>query len=173
MTPGGPPRDGPPDGPPEPGGAGAPAQLIAILNLSRYHREHEKFYARSPLERAIDLQRAARTLTTLADRWSEVAPTGAPPTGVPFAGCEDLNEPAAIQSDGVLFMEGEGEPVELVEAEARSRRPGRRPRGHRRVARRGDGGLVGGGRPAASTRGLPTCSVSDIGSSPTIGRRPA
>ncbi len=112
--PGGPTRDGPPDGPLEPGGAGAPAQLKAILNLSRYHREHEKFYACSPLERAIDLQRASRTLTTLADRWSGVAPTGAPPTGVPFAGCEDLNETAAIQSDGVLFMEGEGEPVELV-----------------------------------------------------------
>ena len=38
----------------------------------------------------------------------------APPTGARFAGCEDLNEPAAIQADGVLFMEGEGEPVELA-----------------------------------------------------------
>jgi hypothetical protein len=94
--------------------AGGPAQLEAILNLARYHREHEKFYARSPLERAVDLQRASRTLTTLADRWSRVRAADAPPTGARFAGCEDLNEPAAIQSDGVLFMEGEGEPVELV-----------------------------------------------------------
>jgi hypothetical protein len=94
--------------------AGAAAQLAAILNLSRYHREHEKFYARSPLQRAIDLQRAARTLTTLADRWSEAAPGQASVAGARFAGCEDLNEPAAIQADGVLFMEGEGEPVELV-----------------------------------------------------------
>ncbi len=97
-----------------PGDPGAAAQLEAILNLSRYHREHEKFYARSPLERAIELQRAARTLTTLADRWSEAAPGQAPPAGARFAGCEDLNERAAIQADGVLFMEGEGEPVELV-----------------------------------------------------------
>ena len=97
-----------------PAGTGAAAQLEAILNLSRYHREHEKFYARAPLERAIELQRAARTLTTLADRWSAAAPGQATPAGVRFAGCEDLNEPAAIQSDGVLFMEGEGEPVELV-----------------------------------------------------------
>lgn len=94
--------------------AGAAAQLGAILNLSRYHREHEKFYSRTPLERAIELQRAARTLTTLADRWTEAVPAQ-PRTGGPrFAGCEDLNEPAAIQSDGVLFMEGEGEPVELA-----------------------------------------------------------
>jgi hypothetical protein len=96
------------------GEGGASAQLDAILNLSRYHREHEKFYALSPLERAIELQRAARTLTTLADRWGEAAPAAADPGGPRFAGCEDLNEPAAIQSDGVLFMEGEGEPVELA-----------------------------------------------------------
>ena len=94
--------------------AGAAAQLAAILNLSRYHREHEKFYARSTLQRAIDLQRAARTLTTLADRWADVAVGQATLPEARFAGCEDLNEPAAIQADGVLFMEGEGEPVELV-----------------------------------------------------------
>jgi len=99
------------------GGRSGPAaapQLVAILNLARYHREHEKFYARAPLERAIDLQRAARTLTTLADRWGEAPGAEAPVAGARFAGCEDLNEPAAIQSDGVLFMEGEGEPPELA-----------------------------------------------------------
>lgn len=90
------------------------AQLEGVLNLTRYHREHEKFYAQAPLERAIDLQRASRTLKTLADRWSRAAPGGAGRTGSRFAGCEDLNEAAAIQSDGVLFMEGEGEPAELV-----------------------------------------------------------
>jgi hypothetical protein len=99
-------------GHPTAGGPPPAAQLEAILNLSRFHREHEKFYAQSPLEGAIDLQRASRTLKTLADRWSEVDPAG--PTGAArFAGCEDLNEPAANQSDGVLFMEGEGEPAEL------------------------------------------------------------
>jgi hypothetical protein len=103
----------PPDGRSRAARPGASAQLEAILNLARFHREHEKFYAQSPLERAIDLQRASRTLKTLADRWSEVVPAEGRP-GARFAGCEDLNEPAAIQSDGVLFMEGEGEPVELV-----------------------------------------------------------
>jgi hypothetical protein len=91
-----------------PGATGAAAQLEVILDLSRYHRGHEKFYAGAPLERAIELQRAARTLTTLADRWSAAAPGQATPAGARFAGCEDLNEPAAIQSGGVLFMEGEG-----------------------------------------------------------------
>jgi hypothetical protein len=31
----------------------------------------------------------------------------------PYAGADDLNDPAALQLDGVLFMEGEGEPAEL------------------------------------------------------------
>ena len=34
--------------------------LDAVLNLSRYHREHEKFYATAPRERAVALQRHAR-----------------------------------------------------------------------------------------------------------------
>jgi len=33
--------------------------------------------------------------------------------GNPYMGCEDLNEKAAIQHDGLLFMEGEGEPAEI------------------------------------------------------------
>ena len=32
----------------------------------------------------------------------------------PFAGTEDLNDPAALQLEGVLFMEGEGEPAEIT-----------------------------------------------------------
>jgi hypothetical protein len=32
----------------------------------------------------------------------------------PYAGAEDLNDPAALQLEGVLFMEGEGEPAELT-----------------------------------------------------------
>ena len=31
----------------------------------------------------------------------------------PFEGAEDLNDAAALQLDGVLFMEGEGEPTEI------------------------------------------------------------
>ena len=32
----------------------------------------------------------------------------------PFEGAEDLNDPAALQLDGVLFMEGENEPTEIT-----------------------------------------------------------
>jgi hypothetical protein len=87
--------------------------LDAVLNLSRFHREHEKFYASFPRERAIALQRHARTLHALADRWSQAVPSTAPPLS-PYAGAEDLNDPAALQLEGVLFMEGEGEPAELA-----------------------------------------------------------
>jgi hypothetical protein len=86
--------------------------LDVILNLSRYHREHEKFYAQAPLQQAIGLQQASRVLKTLADRWSQVEPGNAK-VGNPYLGCEDLNETATIQSSGVLFMEGEGEPPEI------------------------------------------------------------
>jgi len=87
--------------------------LDAVLNLSRFHREHEKFYASAPRERAVTLQRHARTLHALADRWSRAVPSTAPPLS-PFAGADDLNDPAALQLEGVLFMEGEGEPAELT-----------------------------------------------------------
>ena len=91
-----------------------PALLEAILNLSRFHREHEKFYASSPREAAVRLQRHARTLQALADRWSTVDPASPTPFS-PFEGAEDLNDLAAVQLDGVLFMEGEGRPAELDE----------------------------------------------------------
>jgi hypothetical protein len=87
--------------------------LEAALNLSRFHREHEKFYASFPRERAVSLQRDARTLHALADTWSQAAPSTAPPLS-PYAGAEDLNDPAALQLEGVLFMEGEGRPAELA-----------------------------------------------------------
>jgi hypothetical protein len=87
--------------------------LEAVLNLSRFHREHEKFYASAPRELAVVLQRHARTLHALGDRWSTATPSTDAPLS-PFAGADDLNDSAAIQLDGVLFMEGEGEPVELT-----------------------------------------------------------
>src|SRR5947208_12620934 len=74
--------------------------LEAVLNLTRFHRDHEKFYSSSPREMAVTLQRHARTLQALADTWStvEVAPRAALS---PFEGAEDLNASAAIQLDGV------------------------------------------------------------------------
>ncbi len=86
--------------------------LHAVLNLSHYHREHEKFYASAPREEALTLQRSARTLHALADRWSTASPSTEAALS-PFAGADDLNDPVAIQLAGVLFMEGEGEPVEM------------------------------------------------------------
>lgn len=87
--------------------------LSAILNLSTFHREHEKFYASAPREAAVRLQRHARTLQALADAWSVATPSARTPLS-PFEGAEDLNAPVALQLDGVLFMEGEGRPAELT-----------------------------------------------------------
>jgi hypothetical protein len=86
------------------------------MNLSRFHRDHEKFYASAPREQAVALQRHARTLQALADRWSAVQPDRPEPFS-PFEGADDLNDPAATQLDGVLFMEGEGEPIEIAHLE--------------------------------------------------------
>ena len=87
--------------------------LEAIENLSRFHRDHERFYAQAPREQAVVVQRHARALAALADRWA-----GTPVRRVealsPFEGAEDLNADVALQLDGVLFMEGEGPPPELT-----------------------------------------------------------
>jgi hypothetical protein len=92
----------------------APSPLLhAIMNLAAFHREHEKFYASAPREQAVELQRHGRTLEALADRWSTTAPAHPTPFS-PFEGAEDLNAPVALQLDGVLFMEGEGEPAEIA-----------------------------------------------------------
>ncbi len=93
--------------------AGNGPLLHAILNLTKFHREHEKFYASSPRELAVVLQRHARTLQALADRWS-VTPPSSRSVLSPYEGTEDLNSPAALQLDGVLFMEGEGRPPEIT-----------------------------------------------------------
>jgi hypothetical protein len=84
-----------------------------ILNLSKFHREHEKFYAQNPLEQANKLQFISRVLTTLADRWSQVEANHGE-KGNPYIGCEDLNDTSTIAYVGVLFMEGEGEPQEIT-----------------------------------------------------------
>jgi hypothetical protein len=84
-----------------------------MLNLTRFHREHEKFYASSPRELAVVLQRHARTIQALADQWSTVEPSSRSVLS-PYEGAEDLNHPAALQLDGVLFLEGEGRPAELT-----------------------------------------------------------
>lgn len=87
--------------------------LEAIMNLSRYHRDHERFYASAPRERAVELQRHARTLQALADRWTLVEPDDRQAFS-PFEGADDLNDGVALQLDGVLFMAGEGRPAEIT-----------------------------------------------------------
>ena len=86
--------------------------LAVVKNLSHYHREHEKYYSEAPLADALSLHRTARTLTALAERWSSVEPI-AEPAASPYAGAPDLNDARAIETSGVLFMEGEGEPAEI------------------------------------------------------------
>jgi hypothetical protein len=87
--------------------------LQAILNLSKFYRDHEKFYASSRRELAVTMQRHARSLQALADQWAAAGPA-APAPFSPYEGAEDLNSPAALQLDGVLFMEGEGRPAEIT-----------------------------------------------------------
>jgi hypothetical protein len=100
-----------------------PGMLNTILNLAHYHREHELFYSRTPLEAAVRLQVASHALKALAIRWqtngSTVSARGAPdvPTGQVsnrYSGCTDLNDPGATEALGILFMEGEGEPAEVT-----------------------------------------------------------
>ena len=91
--------------------------LTVVLNLSRFHREHEKFYAESPLHEAIALSRTSSALKALAERWSTVQPDEAPLPS-PFAGAVDLNDERAIELLGVLFMEGTGEPAEITRMKA-------------------------------------------------------
>jgi hypothetical protein len=89
------------------------ALLQAISNLAEYHREHEKFYSSAPREQAVVLQRHARTLLALADRWSVVQASERPVLS-PYEATEDLNALDATALDGVLFLEGEGRPAELT-----------------------------------------------------------
>jgi hypothetical protein len=89
------------------------ALLEAMMNLTKFHREHEKFYASSPREFAVTLQRHARTLQALADQWSTADGSSSRAAFSPYEGAEDLNSQAALQLDGVLFLEGEGRPAEI------------------------------------------------------------
>ena len=94
-------------------GTGRDGLLAVVANLSKYHREHEKYYSEAPLADAVALQRSSRTLIALAERWATVEPT-TDPVRSPFAGAPDLNDERAIETSGVLFMEGGGEPTEIT-----------------------------------------------------------
>jgi len=88
------------------------ALLRTMVNTTTYHRQHEEYYAVAPREQAVLLQRHARTLHALVDRWAAPGePSGSPN---PYAGAPDLTSPVALQLDGVLFMEGGETPVEIT-----------------------------------------------------------
>jgi len=94
-------------------GVGRDGLLAIIANLSKYHREHEKYYSEAPLADAITSQRSVHTLMALAERWTTVEPS-TDPVRRPCAGAPDLNDERAIETSGMLFMEGEGEPAEIT-----------------------------------------------------------
>jgi hypothetical protein len=95
------------------GPAGSAPLLETALNLFRFHQEHERYYATSPLESALRLQRHARALQALADRWTTAEPSRRRASS-PYEGADDLNSEAATALDGVLFLEGGGRPAELT-----------------------------------------------------------
>ncbi len=86
--------------------------LTQVENLARSHREHELYYSQAPLEDAVTLQQFSRTLKALAGHWTTATPASVEHAN-PYAGCDDLNVQAAIETLGVLFLEGEGEPAEI------------------------------------------------------------
>jgi hypothetical protein len=90
-----------------------PAMLLTqVENLARSHREHELYYSEAPLTDAVTLQQLSRTLKALAGHWKTVSPASVEHAN-PYAGCDDLNVQTAIETLGVLFLEGEGEPAEI------------------------------------------------------------
>jgi hypothetical protein len=143
--------------------------LAVVKNLSRYHREHEKYYSEAPLADAIALQRIARTLIALAERWTSVEPA-AEPAPSPFAGAPDLNDDRAIETSGVLFMEGEGEPAEVTRIKSELQTIA--------ASSEQSGSWLAAAMEASwawqkrcwPTRSSPICWASDTGSSATTGK---
>jgi hypothetical protein len=93
--------------------------IADLLQIARHHREHERYYATEGLEQAAGLRRAAGAVRALADRWLAGVASAAGDARyddpqLRAAGCEDLNDPAALATAGILFMEGEGEPAEIA-----------------------------------------------------------
>lgn len=88
--------------------------LTQVENLARSHREHELYYSQAPLTEAVTLQQLSRTLKALAGHWMTATPVAVGQAN-PYSGCDDLNVQAAIETRGVLFVEGEGEPAEIAQ----------------------------------------------------------
>jgi hypothetical protein len=86
--------------------------MAVAANLSHYHREHEKYYSEAPLGRghcaAARGTHADRPCGTMDRRRARDA------CSQPVRRNTDLNDDRAIETSGVLFMEGGGEPAEIT-----------------------------------------------------------
>ena len=87
--------------------------LDIARNLDRYYREHEKFYARRPLQEAAVLEQTSAALRALAEHWSTAKPDPAPAANA-FAGAEDLNDERATELAGIVFTDGGQEPADIT-----------------------------------------------------------
>ena len=101
-------------------------------NVAIYHREHMRFNATTMLELAADISREADRLKVFGDYWQrpeEPARTSSFDISDPrfgASGCSDLNPLNAIAGAGILFMEGAGEPDEILMLKEKLRSEGTR-----------------------------------------------
>jgi hypothetical protein len=98
----------------------SPDAIAGMLQVARFHREHERYHSLTGLENAAALRRDANALKVLADTWLRAAERPRPEidygdAAYRAAGCADLSDPTAVATTGILFMEGEGEPRELTQ----------------------------------------------------------
>ena len=102
-------------------------QQAARLRIARAHREHERHYATRSLQQATELRQWAAALSALGRHWqqdagrAEAAEDATDYTLPEYraAGADDLNQPVATATAGILFMEGEHEPYEVGELRRR------------------------------------------------------
>lgn len=95
------------------------SKVAGMIQIAKYHREHERFYAMQELELAADLRKDSNALKVLADGWLKAASepirdrSQREHSELRTAGCKDLSDLTAVATTGILFMEGEGEPIEF------------------------------------------------------------
>ena len=87
--------------------------LTAMLNMTAAHRGTREVLCRFSARTSGGLAAAFPDVVALADQWSTIQPTPRRALS-PYEGADDLNSAVATQLDGVLFMEGEGEPGEIT-----------------------------------------------------------
>jgi hypothetical protein len=123
--------------------------LHTVENLAEFHREHEKFYAATPREQAVELQGHAGRLHALADRWCQPVPLPVTTLHAPDEPddpdeadepeqpddadeADELEEPPGPATDeppplrveGVLLLINEGDAAELERIERELRQIG-------------------------------------------------